>query len=95
MASSGGPEAAAFTHFTNRDFDRAVEALQKVPQRLRGEARIQHNLAVAAFYRGGCVEIKRLVDALGRSLPRPTPQSIPLGAGLAPKTQRADWVLPR
>ncbi|ELR23420.1 tetratricopeptide repeat-containing protein [Acanthamoeba castellanii str. Neff] len=65
MATSGGPEAAAFTHFTNRDFDRAVEALQKVPQRLRGEARIQHNLAVAAFYRGGCVEIKRLVDALG------------------------------
>ena len=81
MATSGGPEAAAFTHFTNRDFDRAVEALQKVPQRLRGEARIQHNLAVAAFYRGGCVEIKRLVDALGALATAANAAEHPPGAG--------------
>ena len=58
MATSGGPEAAAFTHFTNRDFDRAVEALQKVPQRLRGEARIQHNLAVAASTEGAAWKLR-------------------------------------
>lgn len=62
---SDGGEAAAYGHFMKGDYDRAVEALQKLPQRLRSEARVQHNLAVAAFYRGGCIETKRLLDALG------------------------------
>jgi len=60
--SADSAESTSYNHFVHQDFDRAVEALQKIPQRLRGETRVQHNLAVAAFFQGGCVDVKRLLE---------------------------------